>query len=138
MAARFMARLQMALGDQRINVLILDLETRNQPIHDKARTQGVALWHRIQTRAASSSCLKPCGKRLGTALDNLARMERPGYLPSVVNWVEARNLRNHLVHEYMRDANEFAEALQRAIELTALLEETRKRLDQAATRFTEG
>ncbi|ADC72297.1 DNA polymerase beta domain protein region [Thioalkalivibrio sp. K90mix] len=45
MAARFSGRLQMALGDQRIDVLVLDPDTRHQPIHDKAREQGVALWH---------------------------------------------------------------------------------------------
>ncbi|MBS3800728.1 MAG: nucleotidyltransferase domain-containing protein [Thioalkalivibrio sp.] len=45
MAARFAARLQTLLGDQRIDVLILDPATRHQPVHDRARQQGVALWH---------------------------------------------------------------------------------------------
>ncbi|MDN5872406.1 MAG: hypothetical protein L0H73_17050 [Nitrococcus sp.] len=57
----------------------------------------------------------------GAALDNLNRMEKLGLLSSVVDWVEARNLRNRLVHEYMRDPEEFACALQRAHALVPLL-----------------
>lgn len=37
------------------------------------------------------------------AFDNLNRMEKLGLLSSVTDWVEARNLRNRLIHEYMRD-----------------------------------
>lgn len=55
----------------------------------------------------------------GAALDNLNRMEKLGLLASVVDWVEARALRNRLVHEYMRGAAEFAAALNRARELVS-------------------
>lgn len=58
------------------------------------------------------------------ALDNLNRMEKLGLLGSVADWVEARNLRNRLVHEYMRDPEDFAGALNRAHELVALLVKT--------------
>jgi uncharacterized protein with HEPN domain len=75
---------------------------------------------------------------VGATLDNLARMERLGYLPSVADWVEARNLRNRLIHEYMRDPEEFAQALRRAMDLTPLLEQTREKLAEAAKRFTNG
>ncbi len=71
-------------------------------------------------------------EHVGPALDNLSRMERLGHLDSIDDWMEARNLRNRLVHEYMRDPEEFAEALQRALELVALLEQTRDRLERAA------
>ena len=57
----------------------------------------------------------------GAALDNLNRMEKLGLLASVTDWMEARNLRNRLVHEYMRDEAEFAGALNRAAELVPLL-----------------
>lgn len=57
----------------------------------------------------------------GAALDNLNRMEKLGLLPAVTDWVEARNLRNRLVHEYMHDAEAFAGALNRALELVPLL-----------------
>lgn len=57
----------------------------------------------------------------GATLDNLNRMEKLGLLASVTDWMEARNLRNRLVHEYMRDEAEFAGALNRAAELVPLL-----------------
>ncbi|WP_041718283.1 nucleotidyltransferase domain-containing protein [Alkalilimnicola ehrlichii MLHE-1] len=42
-ASRLAAKLQLALGDQRIDVLIIDPATRMQPIHKVARETGVAL-----------------------------------------------------------------------------------------------
>lgn len=41
---------------------------------------------------------------LGSALDNLDRAERLGWLDSAEDWVDARRLRNGFVHEYVRDA----------------------------------
>lgn len=57
----------------------------------------------------------------GVALDNLNRLERLGLVASVRDWVEARNLRNRLVHEYVRDPEEFIGALERSRELVPLL-----------------
>ncbi|EAR23490.1 hypothetical protein [Nitrococcus mobilis] len=72
----------------------------------------------------------------GAALDNLNRMEKLGLLSSVIDWVEARNLRNRLVHEYMRDPEEFAAALKRAHALVPLLIETYNALNgYAKARF---
>jgi len=68
----------------------------------------------------------------GAALDNLNRMEKLGLLDSVVAWVEARNLRNRLIHEYMRDAQDFADALNRAHELVPLLVQTYNNLSAYA------
>jgi hypothetical protein len=65
----------------------------------------------------------------GAALDNLNRMEKLGLLSSVLDWVEARNLRNRLVHEYQRDADDFAGALIRARELVPLLVDTYNRIN---------
>ncbi len=63
------------------------------------------------------------------ALNNLNRLEKLGLLPSVLDWIEARNLRNRLVHEYMRDPEDFAGALDRARELVPLLIETFNRIN---------
>ena len=74
----------------------------------------------------------------GAALDNLNRMEKLGLLASVVDWVEARNLRNRLIHEYMRDAGDFAGALNRAHQLVALLVQTYDKVNRyAKARFAE-
>jgi len=66
------------------------------------------------------------------ALDNLNRMEKLGLLGSVVDWVEARNLRNRLVHEYMDDSEEFAGALSRALQLVPLLVDANNRINTYA------
>jgi predicted nucleotidyltransferase len=42
-AARFAAKLQLTLGDQRIDVLLVDPKTSPAPIHDTARRSGIAL-----------------------------------------------------------------------------------------------
>ena len=51
---------------------------------------------------------------LGPAIDNLTRAERLGWIASVDHWLEARRLRNRMVHEYVRDAVELADSLTRA------------------------
>ena len=40
---RFVARLQLRLGDQPIDVLVVDPATMRQPIHEQALRQGVSL-----------------------------------------------------------------------------------------------
>lgn len=73
------------------------------------------------------------------ALDNLNRMEKLGLLTSVEDWVEARNLRSRLVHEYLRDSGDFAAALNRARELVPLLTETYNRINAySRERFAGG
>lgn len=42
-ACRLTSQLQMQLGDQKIDVIIIDPETREQPIHQIARQTGVML-----------------------------------------------------------------------------------------------
>mgnify|MGYP000459218345 CR=1 FL=1 len=67
------------------------------------------------------------------AIDNLNKMEKLGLLGSMLDWIEARNLRNRLVHEYVDDNQEFAEAVNRAIELVRLLIDTYERLSLYAS-----
>lgn len=68
----------------------------------------------------------------GAALDNLNRMEKLELLDSVAEWLEARNLRNRLIHEYVRDPAEFADALRRAQELVPMLVRTYDSLNRYA------
>lgn len=76
--------------------------------------------------------LRQMAETPGTALDNLRRLEKLELLDSAEDWLEARNLRNRLVHEYVRDAGEFAGALQRAQELLPLLIATYNRINRSA------
>lgn len=70
------------------------------------------------------SLLRSLAEKPGSALDNLNRAEKLGLLTSVVEWLDARNLRNKLVHEYMANAEEFAMALNHAHAVVALLADT--------------
>lgn len=67
------------------------------------------------------SLLRALAEKPGSALDNLNRAEKLGLLNSVVEWLDVRNLRNKLIHEYMADAEEFALALNSAHVLVQLL-----------------
>ena len=50
---------------------------------------------------------------VGPAIVNLARAERLGLISSGEAWIEARQLRNFMIHEYVRDPDTLAAALQR-------------------------
>lgn len=78
------------------------------------------------------SLLRLMAERPGSMLDNLNRAEQLGLLPSVIDWLDARNLRNRLVHEYMTDPEEFALALQKAHALIPLLVATYNAINRYA------
>ena len=65
---------------------------------------------------------------LGSQIEILNRAERLGVVEDVERWLEARYLHNRLVHEYMEDAIQFAEALNLAKEHTVILMETYNRV----------
>ena len=67
------------------------------------------------------SLLRSLAEKPGSALDNLNRAEKLGLLSSVVEWLDVRNLRNKLVHEYMLDVEEFVLALNQAHVAVTLL-----------------
>ncbi len=69
----------------------------------------------------------------GTVIDNLIRMEKLGLIDSVDDWIEARNLRNRLIHEYMRDQDEFLQALIRSKELVPTLLNAQDKLSSYST-----
>jgi hypothetical protein len=67
---------------------------------------------------------------IGTVLDNLNRVEKLGLIPSVADWIEARSLRNNLVHEYIEDINVLRQSILRAVELVPMLETVTQKLSQ--------
>lgn len=72
----------------------------------------------------------------GSQIENLNRAERLGVIESVEQWLEARKLRNRLVHEYMDNPESFAEDLRLAEGYTERLLKTFNRFrDFAATRM---
>lgn len=66
----------------------------------------------------------------GTVLDNLNRAEKLGLIPRVADWIEARTLRNNLVHEYTEDADMLRQSILRALQLIPMLESAAKKLCQ--------
>lgn len=68
----------------------------------------------------------------GSQIETLNRAERLGVLTSTERWLEMRNLRNRLVHEYMTDPAKFAQDLVLAKEYSLMLIETFNRLRQDA------
>lgn len=60
----------------------------------------------------------------GSHIETLNRAERLGVINDVEQWLEARKLRNRLVHEYMEDMLKFAEDINLAKGYTIMLCET--------------
>lgn len=61
------------------------------------------------------------GEKAGAFIDNLNRAEHLGWINSAQLWLEARVLRNKLVHEYMVDPEVSAQSLMLANELSIML-----------------
>jgi hypothetical protein len=72
----------------------------------------------------------------GSQIEVLNRAERLGVVEDVASWLEARQLRNRLIHEYMTDSAAFAEDLNLAETYSRMLIETYLRLrEDAVTRL---
>ena len=77
----------------------------------------VARFGRLQDTLAGAllpRLLEAMLEPVGTVLDNLYRAERLGWVRSAADWAALRQLRNRMVHEYVRDAQELVDALQAA------------------------
>jgi hypothetical protein len=55
-------------------------------------------------------------EKTNVAIDNLDKAEKIGVLPSAELWLELRQLRNQMIHEYIEDLNLLVDALQTAHE----------------------
>jgi hypothetical protein len=67
-------------------------------------------------------------EKTGAQLDNLLRAEKLGWIESTQTWIELRELRNRLVHEYIESADDLLSALQQALQGVHILTETQLRL----------
>lgn len=70
----------------------------------------------------------------GSLIETLNRAERLGVLESTERWLEARKLRNRLVHEYMTDPGQFAEDLLLARDYSRMFIDSHNRLVEFAKR----
>lgn len=67
---------------------------------------------------------------IGTVLDNLNRAEKLGLITSVADWIEARSLRNSLVHKYTKDVGLLRQSIFCALEFVPMLEAVTETLYQ--------
>jgi len=58
--------------------------------------------------------LDALGEKKSVAIDNLDKAEKIGVLTSVEQWLELRQLRNQMIHEYIEDLTILADAMQTA------------------------
>jgi hypothetical protein len=72
--------------------------------------------------------LQALAERPGSQIDTLNRAEQLEVVVDVSSWLEARKLRNRLVHEYMEDPEEFAEGLNLASRYSLILMDTYNRV----------
>ena len=63
-------------------------------------------------------------EKVGSQLDNHFRGEKFGWIESTQTWIELRELRNRLVHEYMESTTDLLSALQLALQSTPILYKT--------------
>jgi hypothetical protein len=76
--------------------------------------------------------LQALAEKTGSQIETLNRAERLGVVDSVEGWLIARKLRNQLVHEYMEDSREFAEAINIARDSSLMLLNTYNQLHHYA------
>ena len=84
----------------------------------------VARFGRLQDTVADKllpALLDWLAEPVGPAIDNLSRAERLGWLASADTWLELRRMRNRMIHDGVRDAEELALALSRAHDTVPLL-----------------
>lgn len=67
-------------------------------------------------------------EKTGSQLDNLLRAEKLGWIESTQIWIELRELRNRMVHEYMESAGDLLSALQQALNGVQVLTGTQLRM----------
>ena len=75
-----------------------------------------------------SAMLRASLEKTGSQLDNLLRAEKLGWIESTQIWIELRELRNRLVHEYMESADDLLSALQQALQGVQVLTGTQFRM----------
>lgn len=84
-------------------------------------------WHSLFSQTIDAEWVRnlehapEIAERPGSQIETLNRAERLGIVTSTERWLEARNLRNRLVHEYITDPERFAEDLNLAKEYSPML-----------------
>jgi hypothetical protein len=125
----------LAITDGRLFALPMDAQraaTLRQDIDLAERVDAfVARFGRLQDTVGDKllpAILTWLAEPIGPFIDNLARAERLGWIRSGADWLDSRQLRNFMIHEYVRDMDLLASALTRGHLAVPLLDATAKTL----------
>ena len=121
--------------DSRLFAVSMDTDRASTLRHDIELAERVdafaARFGRLQDTTGDKllpAVLAWLSEPVGAALDNLARAERLGWIDSAADWIECRQLRNYMIHEYVRDMSVLAAALSRGHLAVPMLEASAQRL----------
>jgi hypothetical protein len=99
----------------------------------------VARFGRLQDTLADKLLpvlLDALAEPVGPAIDNLNRAERLGWISSIPAWLEARRLRNRMIHEYVAEASELASTLTLAHDTVPILDSAARVMAARANSFS--
>jgi hypothetical protein len=132
--ARYLVRTADRLRALKIDLSwVISLENSDE--HSEMLDAFVSRYGRLQDTLGDKllpAMLRAGLEKTGTQLDNLFRAEKFGWVESAQTWIELRELRNRLVHEYMESADDLLSALQQALQDVHILTETQSRMAQYA------
>ncbi len=119
----------------RLSLLNIDLpwveSLDNNDLNSEMLDAFVSRYGRLQDTLGDKllpAILRSSLEKTGSQLDNLLRAEKLGWIESTQDWIEIRELRNRLVHEYIESPNDLLSALQQALKCVNILIETQVRM----------
>ena len=125
----------LTLTANRLNELNINLSwvesLDNNDLHSEMLDAFVSRYGRLQDTLGDKllpAMLRGSLEKTGSQLDNLLRAEKLGWIESTQIWIEIRELRNRLVHEYIESPSNLLSALQQALTCVTILIETQDRM----------
>ena len=127
---RYLERTVNRLRNMNIDLVWVE-SLENSDEHSEMLDAFVSRYGRLQDTLGDKllpAMLRLSLEKTGSQLDNLLRAEKLGWIESTQVWIELRELRNRLVHEYMESASDLLSALQQALQSAHKLGETQLRM----------
>ena len=128
--ARYLTRTANRLNELNINLSWVE-SLDNNDLHSEMLDAFVSRYGRLQDTLGDKllpAMLRGSLEKTGSQLDNLLRAEKLGWIESTQIWIEMRELRNRLVHEYIESPSDLLSALQQALKSVTILIETQDRM----------
>ncbi len=128
--ARYLTRTANRLNELNINLSWVE-SLDNNDLHSEMLDAFVSRYGRLQDTLGDKllpAMLRGSLEKTGSQLDNLLRAEKLGWIESTQIWIEMRELRNRLVHEYIESPGNLLSALQQALKCVTILIETQDRM----------